>query len=186
MEKKDTADTPPSDLQESGDDIAVGELINAGGHVQELSRNFSLLSLAGVGLTVGNVWPAAGGSILVALYNGGPPGVLYEFVVVSVFYWCVAACIAELASAIPSSAGVYHWATVTPGAKWGRVVGFFAGFWNWLAWVFGAASMSLIFVCGSINSHADVRLLTCRSPTPLSRCMLSSMKVSQHSHGMSS
>jgi choline transport protein len=73
-------------------------------------------------------------------------GVLYEFIVVSVFYWVVAACIAELASAIPSSAGVYQWASVTPGPKWGRVVGFFAGYWNWLAWVFGAASMTPIFV----------------------------------------
>ena len=81
---------------------------------------------------------------LVAIYNGGPPGVIYEFILVSIFYWIVAACIAELASSIPSSGGVYHWASVTPGRKWGRVVGFFAGYWNWLAWVFGAASMSAI------------------------------------------
>jgi choline transport protein len=120
-------------------------LVNASGHVQELSRNFNLLSLAGVGLVVGNVWPAIGGSILVAIFNGGPPGVLYEFIVVSVFYWTAAASIAELASAIPSSAGVYHWASVTPGPKWGRLIGFFAGWWNYLAWVLGAASMASIF-----------------------------------------
>lgn len=129
--------TPPS--------IEHGELINASGHIQEVQRNFNLLSLAGVGLVVGNVWPALGGTILVAIFNGGPPGVLYEFITVSVFYWIVAASIAELASAIPSSAGVYHWASVTPGKKYGRVVGFFAGYWNWFAWVFGAASMSAIF-----------------------------------------
>lgn len=120
-------------------------LINASGHVQELARNFNLLSLAGVGLVVGNVWPAIGGSILVAIFNGGPPGVLFEFITVSVFYWTVAASIAELASAIPSSAGVYHWATVTPGLKWGRMIGFFAGWWNFLAWIMGAASMAAIF-----------------------------------------
>lgn len=121
-------------------------LINASGHVQELSRGFNLLSLAGVGLVVGNVWPAIGGSILVAIFNGGPPGVLYEFITVSVFYWTVAASIAELASAIPSSAGVYHWASVTPGKKkWGRFLGFLSGWWNYLAWVLGAASMAAIF-----------------------------------------
>ena len=69
------------------------------------------------------VWPAVGGSILVAIFNGGPPGVIYEFIVVSIFYWAVAASLAELASAIPSSAGVYHWASVTAGTKWGRIVG---------------------------------------------------------------
>ena len=122
-------------------------LVNASGHAQEIDRNFNLLSLCGVGLVVGNVWPALGGTILVAIFNGGPPGVIYEFIVVSIFYWIVAASIAELASAIPSSAGVYHWATTTPGRKYGRVVGFFAGYWNWLAWVFGTASMS--FICGT-------------------------------------
>ena len=54
--------------------IEKGELINASGHVQQLDRNFNLLTLAGVGLVVGNVWPAVGGSILVAIFNGGPPG----------------------------------------------------------------------------------------------------------------
>lgn len=111
--------------------------INASGHTQELSRRFSLVSLAGVGVTVGNVWPAIGGTILVAISNGGPPGVLYEFLVVSVFYFLVAASLAELVSATPSSAGVYHWASVTPGPRWGRVVGFFAGWWNYLAWSMG-------------------------------------------------
>ncbi|KKY18208.1 putative choline transport [Phaeomoniella chlamydospora] len=124
--------------------VGKEELINASGHIQELDRNFNLWTLAGVGITVGSTWPALGGSILVAIYNGGPPGVIYELITVSLFYWIVAACIAELASAIPSSGGVYHWASVTPGKKWGRVVGFFAGYWNCLAWIFGSASMSSI------------------------------------------
>lgn len=132
------------------------------------------------------VWPAVGGSILVAIFNGGPPGVIYEFIVVSVFYWLVAASLAELASAIPSSAGVVSVPQITPRicrytspecVNWTSVslgfsdprqeVGscrrvsrllvwnlssvllispnrFYAGYWNWLAWVFGAASMSFI------------------------------------------
>ncbi|KAK6200736.1 hypothetical protein LQW54_009540 [Pestalotiopsis sp. IQ-011] len=130
------------------------ELVNASGHTQELERNFSLLSLAGVGLVVGNVWPAVGGSILVALYNGGPPGVIYEFITVSVFYWMVALCIAELASAIPSSAGVYHWASVTSGPRWGKLVGYYAGWWNYLAWVFGGASMSSIIGSTVVQMYA--------------------------------
>ncbi|KAJ2982933.1 hypothetical protein NQ176_g1066 [Zarea fungicola] len=130
-------------------------MINASGHVQQLHRNFNLLSLAGVGLVVGNVWPAVGGSILVAVFNGGPPGLLYEFIVVSLCYWHVAASIAELASAMPSSAGVYHWASVTPGARWGRVFGFFAGWWNYFAWVLGCASMSSILANTLVQMYAQ-------------------------------
>lgn len=61
----------------------------------------------------------------------------------SVCYWLVAASIAELASGMPSASGVYHWASITAG-KYGRVCGFFAGWWNCLAWILGASSMSLI------------------------------------------
>lgn len=58
----------------ANDAVSAEELVNASGHIQELQRNFSLLSLTGIGLVVGNVWPATGGAILVALFNGGPPG----------------------------------------------------------------------------------------------------------------
>ncbi|KAF5674459.1 cholin permease [Fusarium circinatum] len=143
------------DIHDAAKSITNNEVpINASGHVQELPQNFNLLSLAGVGLVVGNVWPAIGGSILVAIFNGGPPGVLYEFIVVSMFYWTVAASVAELASAIPSSAGVYHWASVTPGPKWGRVIGFFAGWWNYLAWCLGCASMSSILANTLVQMYA--------------------------------
>jgi len=81
------------------------ELINASGHKQELERNFSLLSLCAAAITTGNTWVALGGSIVFAISNGGPPGVIYEFIAASVFYWMIAACIAELASAMPTSAG---------------------------------------------------------------------------------
>jgi choline transport protein len=164
MDSKDGG-TVKKATRTSREATAPVEFVNASGHTQELQRSFSLLSLAGVGIVVGNVWPAVGSSVLLALYNGGPPGkmvahgftlqllgistkafagVLYEFITVSVFYWAVALSIAELASAIPSSAGVYHWASVTPGKRWGRVNGYFAGWWNYLAWVFGTASMSAI------------------------------------------
>lgn len=48
----------------------IGEVINASGHVQELERNFDLWSVCAVGIVVGNVWAALGGSIV------GSPGKL--------------------------------------------------------------------------------------------------------------
>ncbi|TGO50091.1 hypothetical protein BCON_0192g00180 [Botryotinia convoluta] len=118
--------------------------VNETGHIQEVERNFSLLSICSVGLVTGNTWAALGGSIATAIYNGGPPGVLYEFISVSIFYWLVAASLAELASSMPSSAGVYHWASITPGPKYGKICGWFAGWWNTFAWICGAATMSSI------------------------------------------
>jgi choline transport protein len=60
------SDTPPESS------IERGQLINASGHVQEVNRNFSLLSLAGVGIVVGNVWPAIGYVSHVPLENMTP------------------------------------------------------------------------------------------------------------------
>lgn len=68
--------------------------VNETGHVQELERNFSLFSICSVGIVTGNTWAALGGSIVIAIYNGGPPGVLYEFIAVSIFYWLIAASLA--------------------------------------------------------------------------------------------
>ena len=127
--------------------------INASGHKQELDRNFSFLAICGLAITSGNVWVALGGSVTVAIYNGGPPGVLYEFIAVSFFYWLVAASIAELASAMPSSGGVYHWASITAG-KYGRVCGWFAGWWNFLAWVFAIAATTEIIGAQAVSMYA--------------------------------
>ena len=76
--------------------------INPSGHRQELDRNFGLLSLCGFAISSGNAWIAVGGSVTVAIYNGGPPGVLYEFLAANVFFWFIAASLGELASAMPA------------------------------------------------------------------------------------
>ena len=40
------------------------DIVNVGGHKQELDRNFSLLSITAVGIVNGNAWAAFGGSIV--------------------------------------------------------------------------------------------------------------------------
>ncbi|KAJ5642355.1 hypothetical protein N7490_006355 [Penicillium lividum] len=130
-----------------------GEQINVSGHRQEVDRNFSLISLCAIAVTTGNTWIAQGGSVVTALSNGGLAGCLYEFIAVSICYWMVAASLAELASGMPSASGVYHWASITAG-KYGRVCGFFAGWWNCLAWILGAASMSLIMAQQLVSMYA--------------------------------
>ncbi|KAL2004547.1 hypothetical protein VTN00DRAFT_3432 [Thermoascus crustaceus] len=106
--------------------LETGEIVNASGRKQELERNFSLLNMCAVAIVIGNCWTITGATITLALYNGGAPGILYEFIIATAFY-LLTAHLAEMASAIPSSGGVYHWASVTPGRKAGRVIGFFAG-----------------------------------------------------------
>ena len=81
----------------SNEDAAANPLEATSAPVQgqQLDRNFSLLSICSVGIVTGNVWAAEGGTIVrmsvfvdapeadvlvqaTAIYNGGPPGVIYE------------------------------------------------------------------------------------------------------------
>jgi len=135
-----TAEKPRrrSSVSSALQNVDDGDLINVSGHKQELDRLFDTFSVVSTAITTGNVWIALAGTIAVAIFNGGPTGIIYEFITVSFFYWFVAASVAELASAIPSSGGVYHWATITGGSA-GRFIGYLAGWWNFLAWIFATA-----------------------------------------------
>lgn len=63
-----------------------GEMINASGHVQELERNFSLLSICAIAVTTGNTWIAQGGSVVTALGNGGLGATIYELYDLTFFF----------------------------------------------------------------------------------------------------
>lgn len=69
---------------------------------------------------------------------------LYELIVAVFYYLFIGASLSELASALPTAGGVYHWASVTPGPKYGRMLGFFTGFINFFGWIFDLASICQI------------------------------------------
>ncbi|OKL64246.1 hypothetical protein UA08_00062 [Talaromyces atroroseus] len=128
--------------------------VNASGHAQELDRQFGLLSISAVGIVTGCSWALMGGTIVTSVLNGGPPGILYEFIAVSVMYCFVAASIAELASAMPSSAGVYQWSAMVSGTRYGPMVSFYAGWWNTLAWIFATVSSGSVVAQQAVQMYA--------------------------------
>ncbi|KAK5019804.1 amino acid/polyamine transporter I [Cryomyces antarcticus] len=143
----DNKGLPPPSVVEDGP--IEGEVINVSGHKQELDRNFGFWSICAIGVVSDNAWAAGGGALIIAFYNGGGPGVIFELIAVTFFYVFIGASLAELASSIPSSANVYHWALVTAGPKYGRVCSWYAGWWNCLAWIFGTAS-SILWAANTI------------------------------------
>jgi hypothetical protein len=64
MEKAQSEDTGRSPASDVEDKVGVGEVINESGHLQELDRQFSLLSICSIGITTGNIWAILGGSIV--------------------------------------------------------------------------------------------------------------------------
>lgn len=54
-------------MAERYSDAQLKQEANESGHIQELERNFSLLSICSVGIVTGSSWAALGGSIVVAI-----------------------------------------------------------------------------------------------------------------------
>ncbi|RFU78921.1 amino acid transporter [Trichoderma arundinaceum] len=121
---------------------------------QPLRRQFGIWDACALGVITGSAWPLFGGIIVTSLYNGGPPGVLYELIVIWLIYVAISACIAELVSAMPTSAGVYYWATITGGPRWGKVVGFYAGWYNCFAYIFATIATSSISAVQIIEMYS--------------------------------
>ncbi|ETI19675.1 hypothetical protein G647_08688 [Cladophialophora carrionii CBS 160.54] len=96
-----------------------GEIVNASGHVDQPPRQYGLLSICGLALTVDNAWVVLGTSLAISVYNGGAPGSLP-----------LEACITG--------------DSISEGPRWGRPVGFFAGSLNYFGWPFDLASIAYI------------------------------------------
>ena len=108
------------------------------GYKQELHRSwsgfsnfaisFSIISiLAGCFTTFGQAWN-----------NGGPVAISLGWPLISAFILIIGFCLSELASAYPTSGGIYWWAAKLGGAK----AGYYTGWLNLIGLVAVTASVA--------------------------------------------
>lgn len=59
-------DTPEIGISRNSEKNGTGDVVttNVSGHVQELDRQFGLLSICATGIVTGNTWTAVGGAIV--------------------------------------------------------------------------------------------------------------------------
>lgn len=130
MSLKDEHQAPgqhsPETGEYSGDETVAavhdGTVINASGYRDQLKRQYGLLGLAGIALTVDNAWVALGSSISVSIgmrtpvqmtsttyyitrliyltsseiANGGPPGLIFGLIVAVFYYSFIGLGLAEV------------------------------------------------------------------------------------------
>ncbi|KAK5632646.1 hypothetical protein RRF57_008360 [Xylaria bambusicola] len=131
-----------------------GAEVNVAGYKDQLKRQYGLWGIVGIALTVDNAWAALGSTISVSFLNGGPPGLIYGLIVALFWYSFIGLSLAELASSVPTAGGVYHWATIAGGPKWGRMLGFFTGWINFYGWMFDLASLMQITANVAVQLYA--------------------------------
>ncbi|KAM0750325.1 choline transport protein [Meredithblackwellia eburnea MCA 4105] len=134
-------------------ETGVTMVVNASGNVDVLERQYGTISVCAMALAIDNAWIALGGSVVVSIYNGGAPGVLYEMLTACFWYGFIAASLAEyasplglqrMASSIPSSGGVYHYAFAIATPRFRRAAGYYAGLLSYGGWIMNSCAIAQI------------------------------------------
>jgi len=105
----------------SDDERRLAEL----GYKQELARSWSGFSNFAISFTIVSILTGGLASYGIGLANGGPITMAWGWPLVSVMVLFVGAAMAELASAYPTSGGLYWWAAELGGPIWGWFTGWF-------------------------------------------------------------
>jgi amino acid transporter len=95
------------------------------GYVQELFRAMGGFSNFAISFSIISILTGAVTLYDYGLAQGGPAEMAFGWPIVSVFTLAVAASMAELASAFPTSGGMYHWAILLGGRGWGWFTAWF-------------------------------------------------------------
>ena len=79
-----------------GESTELGSVLNASGHTDQLTRQYGLVGLTGIAVTVNNAWVVLGSSISVSILSGGISGVIYGLIVAVFYYTFIGLSLAEV------------------------------------------------------------------------------------------
>src|SRR5271154_2660812 len=129
------------------------------GYKQELKRTWSGFSNFAISFSVISILSGCFTTFSQAWNNGGPIAISIGWPLISIFILLIGLCLAELASAYPTSGGIYWWASKLGGAK----AGFFTGWLNFIGLlainasvVYGAASFLNIILGAHFPAYANI------------------------------
>lgn len=123
------------------------------GYKQELNRSWSAFSNFAISFSIISILAGCFTTFGQAWNNGGPVAISLGWPLISAFILIIGFCMSELASAFPTSGGIYWWASKLGGAK----AGYYTGWLNLIGLVavtasvgYGAASF-LNIVLGAVS-----------------------------------
>lgn len=110
------------------------------GYKQELKRTFSTFQVFGIAYSIMGVLPSIASLSALGL-SAGPAGFLWAWFSASIMILSVALSMSELASAIPTSGGLYYWTYYYAPERYRVVFSYFIGFCNAMALCSGLVSI---------------------------------------------
>lgn len=130
------------------------------GYLPVLKRNYSVLSILGVGFSLTNSWFAISAALITGISSGGPVLIIYGIIMLCLISICVGISLSELASAFPNAGGQYFWASELAPRRWAGFASYLTGWCAWAGSVFTSASVALAVGSGLMGcyqlSHPDL------------------------------
>ncbi|KAM3165098.1 GABA-specific permease [Lachancea thermotolerans] len=117
------------------------ELLAEIGYKQELSRHFSTVQVFGVAFSIMGLLPSIA-SVLAIGMPGGMVSLVWGWFIAGIFILAVGCGMSELASAIPTSGGLYYYTYYYAPQKYKAFFSFVIGYSNSLALVSGLCSIT--------------------------------------------
>ncbi|KEF54111.1 uncharacterized protein A1O9_09906 [Exophiala aquamarina CBS 119918] len=120
-------------------DIKLTEL----GYKPELRRQYSQLAVTAIAVITCNSWGAVGGSLITGMAFGGPPTIIYGWLLVTFVSIFTALSLGEFASAYPTSAGPYFWVAAISPRHLVAPLSYLTGLLNLVAWIVTTSAATL-------------------------------------------
>ncbi|KAI0068603.1 amino acid transporter [Artomyces pyxidatus] len=131
-----------------GDDALLAKL----GYKSEFRREFSLIETVAFAFSIMGIVASVSSTFSFPLSTGGHVGMVWGWFIPCAFVLCVAASMAELASAMPTSAGLYYYSAKLANPKHSALASWITGWAN----ITGQVSLvcSIDFTCAQMITTA--------------------------------
>lgn len=146
-------------LQSDADEAVLAKL----GYKQELRREFTPLEVSGLAFSYTGVLPGIASVLFYAIPNGGPVAMVWGWAVAGPFIMCIGLAMAELASAAPTSGGLYYWTYSLASPRCRNFLSWIVGYSNTIQTITGVASVNwacAIQIAAAISIASDQAYVT--------------------------
>lgn len=113
------------------------------GYKQDMRRNYSVISVLGVGFSLTNSWFGISAALITGINSGGPVLIVYGIILIALISTCVGISLSELASAYPNAGGQYFWANELAPRRFANFASYLTGWFAWAGSIFTSASVAL-------------------------------------------
>ncbi|KAK0239783.1 amino acid/polyamine transporter I [Armillaria nabsnona] len=112
------------------------------GYKQELKRHFTPLEIFGFAFSLIGIVPSFASVFIYSIPNGGAFAMVWGWAVCSIFIAAITLATADLASAAPTSGGLYYWTFMFSSEKWRCFLCWIVGYSNTISNVASVAGVN--------------------------------------------